>query len=205
MLLDELMPRYEFGGVHRVRVSAPPDRALEALRRVTPGEMPLVRLLFAVRSLPTHLAGKRGLSADSTVALYEQLAQMLVPLAEDPGREVVVGGIGQMWRLAGGDSPTFRDASGFVAYEEPGYAKLATNFSALPLGDSTELRTETRVLTTNPASRRAFGRYWRIIRPWSGLIRRSWLRAARRRAEGGGAPSAGHGVTVAHQQGSHKR
>lgn len=86
MLLDELMPRYEFGGVHRVRVSAPPDRALEALRQVTPGEMPLVRLLFAIRSLPARLAGKRGLPADSAVALYEQLARILVPLAEEPGR-----------------------------------------------------------------------------------------------------------------------
>jgi hypothetical protein len=167
--------------------------------------MPLVRLLFAVRSLPARLAGKRGLPADSAVALYEQLARRFVPLAEDPGREVVVGGIGQMWRLAGGDSPAFRDASGFVGFREPGYAKVATNFSALPLGDITELRTETRVLTTDPASRRAFGRYWRIIRPWSGLIRRSWLRAARRRAERDGAPSAGCGETVAHQQGSHER
>jgi hypothetical protein len=200
VLLDELIPRYEFGGVHRVRSSAPPDRALEALRQVTPGEMPLVRLLFAVRSLPARLAGKRGLPADSAVALYEQLARMLVPLAEDPGREVVVGGIGQMWRLAGGDSPAFRDTNGFVGFEEPGYAKVATNFSALPLDGSTELRTETRVLTTDLASRRAFGRYWRIIRPWSGLIRRSWLRAARRRAERDDAPCA-----VAHQQGSRER
>jgi hypothetical protein len=160
VLLDELMPRYEFDGVHRVRVSTPPDRALEALRRETPGEMPLVRLLFAARSLPTRLAGKRGLPADSAVALYEQLARMLVPLAEDPGREVVVGGIGQMWKLAGGDSPAFRDASGFVAFEEPGYAKVATNFSALPLGDSTELRTETRVLTTDPGLAAGF---WALL------------------------------------------
>jgi hypothetical protein len=33
------------------------------------------------------------------------------------------------------------------------------------------------------ASRRRFGRYWRVIRPGSGAIRWSWLRAAARRAE----------------------
>lgn len=156
--------------------------------------MTLVRFLFAVRSLPARLVGERGLPAESTVALYEQMTRRFVPLAEEPGREVAVGGIGQMWRLAGGVTPTLQNASEFLAFGEPGYAKVATNFSALPSGDATELRTETRVLTTDPASRRAFGRYWRIIRPGSGLIRRSWLRAARRKAERDGMPSAGHGA-----------
>lgn len=94
-----------------------------------------------------------------------------------------MSGIGQMWRLSGGTRLAFRDVSGFVGFEEPGYAKVAMSFSAVPRDGRTELRTETRVLTTDSASRGAFGRYWRVIRPWSGLIRRSWLRAARRRAE----------------------
>ena len=69
----------------------------------------------------------------------------------------------------------------FVAFEEPGYMKGAMNFRVEPVDAGTELRTETRVLTTDPASRRAFRRYW--------------LRAARRRAEvdalssGGRSPS----------------
>jgi hypothetical protein len=46
-----------------------------------------------------------------------------------------------------------------------------------------ELRTETRVLATDAASRQRFGRYWRLIRPGSALIRRTWLGAAKRRAE----------------------
>jgi len=29
-----------------------------------------------------------------------------------------------------------------------------------------------------------FRRYWLLIRPWSGLIRRVWLRAIARRAQG---------------------
>ena len=51
--------------------------------------------------------------------------------------------------------------------------------------DGTTLSTETRVLATDEASRRAFRRYWLVIRPFSGLIRRVWLRAIRQRAEGG--------------------
>ena len=183
MPLDDFLPEYEFGGSHRIAVSAPPERALAALKQVTTGEMPLVRLLFAVRSLPARLTGGRGLPADKTRPLYEQMSRRFVLLAEEPGCEAVAGGIGQMWRPAGGNPHPFGDAGGFVAFEEPGYAKVAASFSAVACDGRTELRTETRVLTTDPASRRAFGRYWWFIRPGSGLIRRSWLRAARRRAE----------------------
>jgi hypothetical protein len=46
------------------------------------------------------------------------------------------------------------------------------------------LSTETRVFATDPASRRHFAAYWRVIYPGSALIRRMWLRAIRLRAEG---------------------
>jgi hypothetical protein len=45
------------------------------------------------------------------------------------------------------------------------------------------LTTETRVRCTDPAIRRAFLRYWRVIRPFSGLVRREALRLARVDAE----------------------
>ena len=195
VLLDDLLPAYEFNEVHSVRIAAPPGAVLEAIERATLGEMPLVRALFAVRSLPTRLAGRRGLPADGSESLYEQMLGLgFVRLAEEPGREVVAGAIGQMWRVRGGFVPALRDARGFVAFGEPGYAKAAVSFSAEPrAGGGTELRTETRVATIDPASRRAFGRYWRLIRPGSGAIRRSWLGAAKRRAEQGGPGGQGDG------------
>jgi hypothetical protein len=45
-----------------------------------------------------------------------------------------------------------------------------------------ELTTKTRVLLTDDRSRNAFRRYWLLIRPFSGLIRRRWLAAIARRA-----------------------
>jgi hypothetical protein len=44
------------------------------------------------------------------------------------------------------------------------------------------LTTETRVQLTDANARRAFRRYWLVIRPFSGLIRRAWLRAIAQRA-----------------------
>ena len=43
--------------------------------------------------------------------------------------------------------------------------------------------TETRVFATDEATRKKFALYWWTIRLGSGLIRRMWLRAIRRRAE----------------------
>jgi hypothetical protein len=185
MLLDELLPEYQFNERHRILIHAPPERALEAVKQATPGEMPLVRTLFTVRSLPAILARRQGLPTEKTKPLYEQMpASGFLFLAEGPGREVVGSEIGQMWKPLGGSAPTIRDARQFVAFEEPGYAKVAMNFFVEPADRGTRLTTETRIMTTDAVSRRRFALYWRVIYPGSALIRRSWLRAAKRRAEG---------------------
>jgi hypothetical protein len=184
VLLDKFVPEYDFGEVHSTRLSALPKRALEEIKLVNLGEMSLVRLLFAVRSIPARVGGKRGLPSEKAESLYEQMLDFgFVLLAEEPGRELVFGGIGQMFKASGGLKPVFRDADEFVAFGEPGYAKVAMNFSVGRVDGSTELCTETRVLATDAASRRRFGRYWWLIRPGSALVRRSWLGAAKRRAE----------------------
>lgn len=45
------------------------------------------------------------------------------------------------------------------------------------------LATETRVHALNPAARWRFRLYWLVVGPFSALIRRRWLSAARRAAE----------------------
>jgi hypothetical protein len=102
-------------------------------------------------------------------------------LGEERGVQVAVGMIGQPWKLAGGETRRFQQPEEFVAFAEPGFVKAAINFCFEVQGNGTLLTTETRVRATDPASRRRFRRYWFVIRPGSGLIRRSWLRAAQRR------------------------
>jgi hypothetical protein len=156
----------------------------EAIWAVTPGEMPAARLLFAIRSVPGRLAGRPELAAPGEEPLLRQmLARGFSLLAEDPGREVVAGAIGQMWRLRGGRVVRVEDGAAFAAFAEPGFAKAATSLRVDPEGAGTRLETETRVVTTDAASRRAFGRYWAVIGRGSDLVRLSWLRAIARRAE----------------------
>jgi hypothetical protein len=162
--LDGVLPAWDFRERHSIALDAPPERVFASIKEVTPAEMPVVRALFRLRGLPA--------ARDRPV--YEQLQPGFRALAEDPGRELVLVAIAKPWRRRGGASPQ----ADFASFAEPGYAKLALNFR---FEDGT-LSTETRVLLTDPASRRAFRRYWLVVRPWSGLIRRSWLRAAAARS-----------------------
>ena len=154
--LDTFLPAYEFSTRHSVSVAAEPARADRALREVTFKEVPLVRALLLARGL-----GLRG--AEDTVL------GMMVPRAtilEDvPGEGLVLTLSGQFWRLRGRGPE--------------GPATAVIDFRALP----GSLATETRVHVPDQVSRRKFGRYWRIVRPFSGLIRMVVLRAAKRRAE----------------------
>jgi hypothetical protein len=60
---------------------------------------------------------------------------------------------------------------------------VALNFRIEPAAAGVVLRTETRVYATDATIRRMFTPYWRTIYPGSALIRRSWLRAIKTRAE----------------------
>ena len=154
--LDAYLPTYDFVTRHEVALEADPARADRALRELTFKEVPLVRgLLFA-----------RGLGARKG---RETVLDTMVPRArvlEDvPGEGIVLTLSGQFWRLRGRGE------------EEPAIAVI--DFRARP----GRLTTETRVHVPDPGSRKKFARYWRVVRPFSGLIRVLVLRAARRRAE----------------------
>jgi hypothetical protein len=71
----------------------------------------------------------------------------------------------------------------FAAFGRPGFVRVQVDFWAEPAPGGSRLRTATRIRATDPASLRDFKRYWRVVGPGSGLIRREWLRAARRRAQ----------------------
>jgi hypothetical protein len=102
-------------------------------------------------------------------------------LADEPDG-VVVGGVLSPWRVRGGHRAI---ASGdeLRAFAEPGWVRVATAFTVAPEGDGCRVRTETRIAATDDAARRRFGRYWRLIGPFSSITRREMLAAIRRRAE----------------------
>jgi hypothetical protein len=66
----------------------------------------------------------------------------------------------------------------------PGNAVATINFRVRDEGGGwCSVTTETRVFATDLAAQRQFARYWRVIYPGSSLLRYTWLRAIRARAE----------------------
>ncbi|MDX6511617.1 MAG: hypothetical protein QOE36_1121 [Gaiellaceae bacterium] len=155
--LDAFLPSYEFSERHAVSVDAPPARVDRAVREVTLAELPVVRALFALRGLPRR---------QGDVPVLTVFGGSTTVLEDVPGEGLVLELRGQFWRLRGGRG-------------EPS-ATAVVDFRTDHAGI---LSTETRVHVADAGARRKFARYWRVIRPFSGLIRIRMLRAAKRRAE----------------------
>ena len=55
--------------------------------------------------------------------------------------------------------------------------------AAISTEDKTLLSTETRILCLGPKALKRFRAYWMVIRPFSGIVRKEWLRIAKKMAE----------------------
>jgi hypothetical protein len=165
---------------HSRVVGAPPSVVWDELHRVTMSALPLGRALEAVRLLPARLAGRRHQPLAGRSFLH--VTPIPVVFSERP--EVVISaGLSQAWRLLGGLTPPRLDAAALRAWSQPGWIKAGMEFRLEPTGPGTLLSTETRVLATDPRTRRAFATYWFLIRPSSAAIRREVLRTVADRAE----------------------
>ena len=186
MLLDSFMPLYHFNEVHSIRIHAPPDRIFRAIKALTLPEIRLAHILFWIRALPARLRGKRAARPIPAKPILEVAADSnFLLLAEETNRELVLGTIGQFWRLEGGEGISISNPQEFLAFDRPEYAKAALNFyiDRHHSVSWASLRTETRIYVPDPVTRRKFATYWRVIYPGSALLRRMWLRAIKRRAE----------------------
>jgi hypothetical protein len=185
-VLDRLVPSFQAAEGHSTTIAASADQVWAALAQVTVGELGLFRLLMGLRLLPGRLLGNPRARFDADEPLLGWAVRFgFTILGEEARRELVVGAIGQPWRLGGGRSMAVAGGEDFAAFDQAGYAKMAANFRLAPLAGDRAIRlsTETRVACTDARSARRFARYWWLIRPASGAIRRSWLAAIKRRAE----------------------
>jgi hypothetical protein len=157
VLLDELVPRWQFSERHAIEVHATPARVYDAILNVTPREIRFFRALTAVRRLGRG-GGESILNAPPDEPLIATATRTgFRVLGEDVPREIV------------------------IALDITPQTLAAMNFRF----EAPRLSTETRVLTRTTRARLAFGLYWFAIRAGSGLIRLMWLRAIKRRAERG--------------------
>ena len=157
--LDSFLPRFDVNETHSISLACDAERALELALAAPAAPGRLVAALFRARGLPP---------ATSVQGLFDRMG--FDTLSASP-IEIVIGASGTPWRPSGKIGP--------FAEPRPGTVRIATDLRATPVPGGCILSTETRVLAVDDAARCAFSRYWVVIGPFSALIRRRWLRAAR--------------------------
>jgi hypothetical protein len=157
--LDAALPRWDWHEVHERTIAAPPEEALRAFADAPFASDRVVELSLRLR----------GLRAAGTVR--EGLERLGFEVLVDTSTELVLGATGAPWMLRGG-------LRRFTAEREK-TVRIACDLRAeLLTGGGSLVSTETRILAVDAHAKRWFGRYWLVVRPFSGLIRRRWLRAA---------------------------
>jgi hypothetical protein len=156
--LDEFTPVYQWHEVHEIVVAAPRDRVDAAIRAVTPEEIRYFRTLTWLRR-----AGGPSRPGVLNPPAHEPILRMFKVGADEPGREILLVMQAQRGEAMSKIGFNFR-----IEEIDPAHCRVIT---------------ETRIYTRGRHMVRGFGAYWRMIYPGSALIRRSWLRAIKNRAE----------------------
>ena len=173
--IQQFLPEPRHREIHRIFVRAQPEAAWAAARHFDAGEIPWIRLLFDLRTLPARLTGHAVEVSDHRIGV-DQIAEADTGfhiLAEIPGREVVIGSVGQFWHL---EIP-FADVTPveFRDYDTPGWGKLAWCISVEPYADGSTIAFELRTTATDDASWDKLQRYFRVIGLFSRQIRSSMM------------------------------
>lgn len=185
MLIDRFIPDPDFREVRELHVEAVPGAVMAAVRQADLRD-PVISTLFAVRDLPNRVARRLGGGA----GLHEGLSFTNIPdvgpgwvlLAEEPGKELVLGAVGKFWRRDYGARTV--SAEEFVTFDEPGYVKLAVSSLAKPRGyDQSVLLYEARVEATDEEAASRFRRYWKVIHAANEVVVRRALHRLKAEAE----------------------
>lgn len=176
-LLDQFMPEYRLRQIDRIRVKASPEVTWEIARNLDTFELPISKFLFTVRTLPEIFMGKkRELPKQSKIKDFTGPDKGFKILAENIGREIVIGSIGKFWKL----NIPFQNnisSSDFVSFTQPGFGKLVWNLKVDPdAHGGSWLTWELRVTATNDETWKQFKKYWFVIGKFSHMIRRMALK-----------------------------
>lgn len=173
MQIDRFLPHFDVMAQYETTVQASVKRTYAAARHLDMRESAIIRMLYRLRGLP-----------EKSLTLNGMIDTGFVLLADHPEEEIVLGLVGRFWTPSGYLEKI--DAVGFAAFDHPGLAKAAFNIAFAPLPDANcRVTTQTRVYCPDNTSRRRFRLYWMLISPFSGWIRKEWLRIIKVRAEQG--------------------
>jgi hypothetical protein len=185
MLIDQFMPTCDVTIAAHAIVRRDPVTTFRAAAELDfmPVHSPLLDLAMWARGVPARLTGRAPAPPPRLVLAKGDPLPGWVVLGQRDDEELAFGAVGKFWQ----PSIEWRDvpAGSFASFDEPGWGKIAANFSVRPYGDGATLLTyECRTVATDPGSRRKFLRYWRVGRPVIAHIFRATVDTIRVNAEG---------------------
>lgn len=147
MKIEKSMPRFDVMACYETTVRAPVERAYAVARHLDMRESTAIRL----RGMPTP-----------SLTLDGMLDTSFILLADDVGREIVLGLVGRFWTLTGYLESV--DSNGFAAFHQAGIAKAVVNIAFSPLSETNcQVTTQTQVVCCDVTSRHRFRFYWMLI------------------------------------------
>ena len=183
-----ILPDAPFRERHSRWIDQPIEQVWPTFLALRGNDIKLLAPLFRLRGLPARVLGRRPpapVGEQRALDLFVDEGFVILRCDEEPveGRATLIfGTAGRFWSPAHNGPLAFHSPTDFLTFDEPGNAKTVARFEAWKENGGTRLETETLVCGTDPASTRKFAVYWAVIRGPSGLLRRSWLAAADRRA-----------------------
>lgn len=178
-LLDPYIPVFDILERHSIRIHAPPERVFAAACDIDIDRIWLSRMIFRLREFLFGSHAPEPNLPQGFIAKMKALGWGV--LSEAPGRAIVMGAVTQPWEA----NVRFRaiTPAEFARNADPGLVKIAWSLWVEAEGTETVLRTETRAVATEGASRRRFRKYWWLVSPGIRLIRRAILRSVRTRVK----------------------
>jgi uncharacterized protein YndB with AHSA1/START domain len=174
--LAEALPFAEFVEHHSRVITAPPERVWRALHRTRWADLRFTVPLLLVRGL----SDLRDLERFRQWRLLDDHGPVQV-LEIQEGRYLAGGRIAQPWHAVPVLGPKVSTLAELAAFDDGCWLKYGIDFRLSPLpGGRTRLDTSTLCQPTDDVARRRFGAYWRVIGPFSSLIRHDLLRAVAR-------------------------
>ena len=171
LLAQKYLPEYDVKTQHSIQINADIGDVYKHIEDLDFSDSKLISTLFRLRGLPVpESMNLIGLQRIRFVLLEKKLNQGLI-----------LGIIGKFWTPSG-HLQRF-EAVEFVGIEYPGFAKAVWSFELEPTGETTLLRSETRVFCSSRREKRKFRWYWRFIGPFSSLIRKQILFGLKRKVE----------------------
>lgn len=190
MLCERFLPDDDVRLVRSITVDASSQQTFEAIRPARIGDDQVLAAASWLQELPERALSffqrqepEPEMSSETTIGdLLE--ADYVIPLAEEPGREVLVGAVGRFWNPMEVLESVDREA--FHTYDEPGSAKAVVSLSLHERHEDTCLLVlEARAKGTDASGRLRLRRWAQFVKPVAGLLARRALDVIRARAEGG--------------------